>query len=380
MATERAEAYIEKVTDVTPVAVQWAQLEPCCDSTAFQSASWVLPWLHEALTRFEVHLVSAQKGGLPIGLGLLVRRRLRRRLFKVTAVFVNEAGPSDIDFCVEHNGFLLRRGHEQEALGAIMRCLRNSLDWDELHLRRYSGIGLMPTEIAALGLRLRKPDSTVAPFVNLEEVRAAGGDCLACLSANRRSQLRRALRLLEQLGPVEVCAARSLDEATVFFDALKALHQKHWEARGEPGAFGNAHWEGFHRRLIVEQWHPGGVQLLRVKAGHGVVGYIYSLVRNGHVYMIQSGINYDMEAKIHPGEVCHVMAINWNTAAGNRVYDFLGGDMRYKRSLASGAVEMDSLVVQRKRWRFLLEDLLRSLRDRAQAWRGRAPAGATQRP
>ncbi|MGE0080105.1 MAG: GNAT family N-acetyltransferase [Thiohalomonadaceae bacterium] len=381
MATERAEAGIESVDEVARVARQWEELEPWCDATVFQSSTWVVPWLREALARFDVRLVRAEHGGMPIGLGLLVRRRIRRRFVVVTALFVNETGPSDIDFCVEHNGFLLRRGYEQEATRAILRCLQQSHDWDELHLRRCAGKGFSAGGTEGSGLRLRKPDTTVAPFVDLDRVRAAADDYLACLSANRRSQLRRAMRLLEREGPVEVCVAQTHDEAMGFFDGLKELHQKHWQTRGEPGAFANPRWEAFHRRLIAEGLACGNVQLLRVTAGERVVGYIHSLVRDGHVYMIQSGINYDMDGKIHPGEVCHVMAINWNARAGHRVYDFLGGDMRYKRSLATGMVEMDNLVLQRPRLRFLLEDVLRTLRDKAlNAWaRAGEQAGGLRR-
>lgn len=359
----RAEARVERIENVAYVARQWEALEPWCEVSIFQSSVWVVPWLQEALAHFDVYLVKAEHAGMVIGLGLCVPRRIRRRFVPFTALFINESGPSGVDFCIEHNGFLLRRGYEREAMAAILRSLHRTLTWDELHLRRCSGVVIPMEEMSTLRLRLRIPDTTVAPFVDLEKVRAAGGDCLVCLSANRRSQLRRSLRLLQDRGTVDVHAAQNVDQALRYFDDLKTLHQSHWKKKGEPGAFSNPRWEVFHRELIKAGVPNGSAQLLRISAGECVIGYIYSLVRNGYVSMIQSGINYELDGKIHPGEVCHMLAINWNARKGNLVYDFLGGDMRYKRSLATGVVNMDYIVIQKRRVRFLLEDMLRTLRD-----------------
>jgi len=364
MSDASVSATVEPVTDPERVLRQWAALEPLCRASLFQSTAWLAPWLAAAAGRFEVSLVRAERDGTTVGLGLVVSRALKRRLLPVRTLFVNEAGPSEIDFCIEHNGFLLHRDHEQSALLAMVRSLCAAPSWDELRFRRAPRVGalhqLPSAALAEMGLQLRTDSPTVSPYVDLERVRAAGG-YLAGLSGNRRGQIRRALRRLERYGPLAVEAARTRARAMAFLDGLKRYHQQYWEGRGEPGVFANPHWEAFHRKLIAEQLDGGGAQLLHITAGELSVGYIYSLVREGWVNMIQSGFNYDLDPKAHPGESCHVLAIEWNLERGHRAYDFLAGDMRYKRSLANDMVHLDGVVLQRRRWRFRLEDGLRSL-------------------
>ncbi|HTL32771.1 MAG TPA: hypothetical protein VL326_06590, partial [Kofleriaceae bacterium] len=61
------------------------------------------------------------------------------------------------------------------------------------------------------------------------------------------------------------------------------------------------------------------------------------------------------------GMLAHVMAIEHNAKIGHAAYDFLGGDMQYKKSLGTDATKLVWARVQKKR-------LIFSLEDRARAW------------
>lgn len=342
------------------LADTWQALERHCAASPFQCWAWIGPWLRRAVAAGEVWLVEATERGTPHALALItLSRTRRRRLLPVRQLYLNESGPSALDFCIEHNGFLVRPGREREVIGAMVDGLaRWNSAWDELHIRRVRLDAALPIPahtLRANRLELRTLDSTDSPFVDLAAVRASGRGYLDTLSPNRRSQIRRGLKRLKQFGALAVSTPGCPQQAQAYFTELKRLHQKHWVAKGLPGAFANPAWEAFHREVIAGQFADGGVQLLRIAAGEFVLGYIYSLVKDGWVYMIQTGMNY-AEPALRPGELSHVLAIEWNLAHDNRAYDFLGGDARYKSALATGTHRLDSLVLRRRRLKFAVED------------------------
>src|SRR5262249_4951184 len=144
---------------------------------------------------------------------------------------------------------------------------------------------------------------------------------------------------------------------------LKELHQRKWQARGQPGAFASAIIEGFHRDLVADRLPAGEIQLLRVTDGAAAtVGCLYNFVLAGRVYYYQSGFAYPDRPAIKPGLVCHALAVGWNIERGARVYDLLAGDSQYKRSIATDCSEMLWLSLQRDRLRFRIEDAFRRLK------------------
>ena len=119
----------------------WADLEPRAERSIFQSWAWLGPWLATVRGRAEIGLLHVERDGAPVCLGLLgsaVRRR--RRIFVARQILVSEAGSDALDnLTVEHNGFLIERGAEEEALPRAFRALRDApAAWDELIV---SGIG-----------------------------------------------------------------------------------------------------------------------------------------------------------------------------------------------------------------------------------------------
>ncbi len=148
------------------------------------------------------------------------------------------------------------------------------------------------------------------------------------------------------------------------FAELKRLHQDYWQKKGFKGSFANQNWEAFHKKIICENFSSGYVQLLKITVGGQTLGVIYSLVSAGRVNMIQTGFRYDLHPKAKPGYVAHYLAIQYNLDKGMLCYDFLAGEARYKNSLANAFPQQQHWVVQRRKFRFILEDLLRKLYHR----------------
>jgi len=357
---------IEEVSDIAIIGVAWRALEPHCDASFFQSWGWVGTWLASLPAETRPMLFTAEVDAQPVGLAVVVPQKLRRHgLIASRALFLQETGRRDYDFIVEHNGILVKRGLERSVFDEFLRLLASEGGgWDEFFI---SGIRaddvLFDGALAERhGLRLRVLRSSSSRYVDLADLRATGCDYLSMLSSNTRYQIRRAIRRYEESGPLQLTTADSLEQAQCFFGQLKVLHQAYWTAKGESGSFARESWERFHRNLIDARFHHGEIQLIRIAAGDRVVGYLYNFVRNGWVYVLQSGFAYENDSALHPGYVCHYLAIQYNLERSAGIYDFLAGDARYKSSLARGDHPLVWVVLQRRRLKFWLEDSLRALR------------------
>jgi aspartate aminotransferase-like enzyme len=93
--------------------------------------------------------------------------------------------------------------------------------------------------VRAAGLKAYVQAKKTTAFVDLQAIRAFGGDYLATISSNSRYQIRRALKIYESRGPLTVQPARSTEEALAFFEQLGELHERAWssEPAAAPGAF-----------------------------------------------------------------------------------------------------------------------------------------------
>jgi CelD/BcsL family acetyltransferase involved in cellulose biosynthesis len=304
------------------LAAEWRRLEATAASPAFfQGWTWVGCLAPERFRR--PLLVRASAGGRTLGLALFNRHRGR--------LLLTETGDPDCDSVyVEHNAPLLAADAPAETLGRMLRAA-----WDAGALgMQLSGV---PQAVAAAANGVvwrRRVD--VAPWRDLDRVRAVGGDALADLSANTRQQIRRAMRRAEVDGALRLDRAPDTATAQAWLDALGGLHAVRWERDGRPGAFASPWVRRFHAELLTRGVPRGEVDLLRLTAGDRALGYLYNFRLGGRVLAYQSGLVEAASAQDKPGLLAHCLAIRAAAADGMTAYDFLAGDVRYKRSLADG--------------------------------------------
>ena len=98
--------------------------------------------------------------------------------------------------------------------------------------------------------------------------------------------------------------------------------------------------------------------MLKVSLPDGVIGYAYNFIWRKRVYVLQTGFSASTDKRLMPGYVVHVMAIAHNRDKGMSVYDLMHGDSLYKQILCSRQEKLQWIVVQRKRLKFCLEDLV----------------------
>ncbi|HET9483022.1 MAG TPA: GNAT family N-acetyltransferase [Xanthomonadales bacterium] len=334
----------------------WRDLEAASPPSYFLSWGWVKTWL-ALLPREHAPKLAVVTDGTPRSAFFLAQRWiLRNRAMPSRALYFNVTGVPRIDqLWIEYNGLVGR----DMPLGDLVRLLPR-IGWDELYLPALHDRAF--GDLTAGDTRILIDRRVPAYFVDLEQARAKG--YLALLSGQTRSQVRRAQR---EAGTLVVEIARDASEAIDIYTELVALHTAQWRAKGKPGAFADPWFDRFHRRLVTERFAHGEIQLLRAKSELGTIGCLYNHVYRGRVLQYQSGMAAFESEKLKPGFVCHAAAIDHAAASGLALYDFLGGDMRYKKSLSTGSTSLVWARVQRRRIRFFLEDRVRRWRDQRRA-------------
>jgi CelD/BcsL family acetyltransferase involved in cellulose biosynthesis len=319
------------VPDLAGLAEAWRGLEESSDASFFRSWTWV-GCLAEA--RFpDPVLLRAEQDGRTLALALCNRRRSWRG----GALFLGESGDPALDAVyVEHNGPLLARGAEA-LLPGIFRTFLAGGFCRRLRLSGVDASQLAAAQAVGAVRLLRKSPAPWLDFSALDNEK----EFLAGLGANTRYQLRRSDRAYAAAGPLQVDRANTLAQAEAFLDALAALHQATWTARGKPGAFANPAFMRFHRALLARALPRGEAALLRVAAGETIVGYLYNFCHRGRVLAYQSGFDYATAgAHQKPGLTCHHAAIEFFRREGAQAYDFLAGDDRYKTSFANATTDL----------------------------------------
>jgi len=332
-----------RVEDFSDLGREWRELEQRAGGSFFQSWAWTGCLAEERFS--DPWLLSARRGDRVVALGLFNRSR-GARLGLGRAFCLGETGdPAWDSVFIEHNGLLVDRNEPDDLAG---RC------WAALAAEGGRALwvlsGVPPTLAAMLPVerKVRRLASRPAPYVDFSRLGDPARPLLDQLSANTRQQLRRSLRAWEKIGPLAFDIARAPAEAELFLERLKLLHQRYWIGRGKPGAFAEPKFERFHRALLSRASPGQSIDLIRVRAGERDVGYLFNFVHDGCVSAYQSGIDFGADAeRLRPGLVCHLLAIEHYRNAGMRIYDFLGGEARYKRSFANAETELVWLSARR---------------------------------
>ncbi|OUS25769.1 hypothetical protein A9Q99_20135 [Gammaproteobacteria bacterium 45_16_T64] len=346
----------------------WCDLESESNNTFFVSWSWVACWI--SVIKPDLFLIKGLADKRLVSLGLLVQNNERRHFVQmVKQCRLQSTGVEAEDqIWPEYNGMLVAKGCESLVYSRLVAYLESQgvLDWDEFVVG--------PIEESATDLM---SNSNTLPFefccapmyqVDLVNLRAAGKGYLESLSKNTRQQLRRSIKHYEKKAELTFCRAQSRDEALSFMDEIVELHKTRWVRES---GFHNDLFTDFHRMLVSEKFDSGMVEIVALRCGDEVLGYLYNFLYKGVVYFYLSGIEQSLDNKLKPGLVLHSMCIQNHLDAGMIRYDFLAGDSQYKRSLGSASGQQKIVMFQKQSLANRLERLGRRLKDFA----GTAVAG-----
>jgi CelD/BcsL family acetyltransferase involved in cellulose biosynthesis len=365
--------FLDIFADRQAVERTWKTLAAVSPHSYFLSWGWIENWLEHLSPGRNVRLAVLWRGDTPVAAGFLGYGRVKRqRVFSSTAYLLNQTGDRTLDqFYIEDNAFLCAPG-ERIDWSALLHLLPDR--WEEIYFA-----GLNPALPPAVWLndvpapyRVLIANRIPAPYVDLRAIAEKGGDYLAAISSNTRSQIRRSYKLY---GRIHCTVAADLKTAFEIYDELVDLHQRWWTRRGQRGAFASEYFRGLHRGLIERRFAAGEIQLVRVQNGDSTIGCLYNFDYGGVVSFYQSGLQVETDNRLKPGYVCHTEAIRHNLGLGRHVYDFMASFDDYKLRMSTHQRELVWARIQKPKWKFTAERLLRSAALRMAAHYRKARSG-----
>lgn len=328
------------------------------------SWSWTATWLAHYGDTVDHRFVVAERDGRPCGVALLCGATRRRGPVPVRQLCVGTAGePAGESVCVEYNDVLCVPDARDDVIGLIAEVARTDRHWDELLVD-----GGIDADLAAVVARATprsrfRHEAQASRFHDLR-LAAADADLASALASGPRRRLRSSLRAFVARGELTLEWPDDADGALAVLDELVDLHQARWRQAGLPGSFSSARFLAFHRQIVRELVPDGRAAVVRVRSDGQTVGCLYALMDGDRVLFYQSGLQAYDDNRLRPGLVAHALFMQACRERGFAIYDFLAGDHRYKRDLATGHVDLVWSRVERPRLRLRGLALARYLRDR----------------
>ncbi|EJI84199.1 hypothetical protein AEST_30330 [Alishewanella aestuarii B11] len=339
----------------------WQALEQKSQASFFLSWHWIGCWLR--VFKPTAIVVEARLHDELLGLGILCQQTSRRRLFRKEQLLLQQTGQLAQDqIWIEYNDFLLSELAPEATRAAMIACISAELtDWDEWQI---NGLPQQqcPAWLNASGLSYRLGWEAPCYAVDLVALRASGKDYLDTLSGNTRYQIRRAIRVSEQQGKLQLEQPNSLEQALGWWQAIKPWHLQRFGANLDGSGFANPDFLAFHQTLITDNWPQGSLELHCLKAGEQVLGYFYNFIHRQRVYFYLAGLAPVADKQQKPGLVGHSLLIAHYAARGLDCYDFMAGDARYKAQLGRNTGKLCQLILQRDSLSLRLEQLARRIK------------------
>lgn len=343
---------IEVISAIEQAGEYWRQLETALGTDILAAGwDWTETWLHHfgdlAPHRF---FVGFGPDG-PCGIALIAQGvRSRRGPLRVRTLHLGTAGEQvGESVCVEYNRLLvLPQYREAFTRGLLDAIQKQRIGWDIFELNGFAPEDADPLAVMEPRFQLNRK---ICYVTDLAAVRERGGDVTSALSKSVAAKVRKnERRFTERFGPLTTEWIEDVARARSVFDELVGLHQARWKAAGHSGSFASSRFLAFHRSLIDRLLGTGRIVLFRVCAGDQVLGTFYGFVEQGVVYHYQWGLAHFEDNALSPGFVVGVLCMQESMARGFDEVNWLAGDVRYKRDLATSSRELVWAEWQRGPW------------------------------
>ncbi|HIE51041.1 MAG TPA: GNAT family N-acetyltransferase, partial [Armatimonadetes bacterium] len=337
--------------------------------TIFLTWEWLWTWWQVFSPGRELRIIALWDGKHLVGLAPFLKRPvsyLPGLVFDRLEFLASGEEEAD-EICSDYLNFIAHRDYEQLVVRTLAHCLTTTLyqEWDEIVLSALEGNNPYGEWLPDLFpppryLVTRRPLSTSFRL----SLPASWEEYLQSLSRNTRAQVRRSLRALEEAGEWRLHRPTTREELSAAEETLRTLHQSRWTKRGKPGVFASERFCTFHYRMMRYLFAQGQLDLVTLIVKGEPIGCLYNLRYGDTVFFYQSGIREVADKHLRPGVLLHVLAIREALGQGFSTYDFLRGEMRYKRSLGGRPCPLVELRIVCQRWQETLRQAIQKVKRR----------------
>lgn len=290
----------------------------------FVRADWIRIARESYYPRSAVSLHVAERRGQVIGLLPVCERRMNHfgLFLPVHEVFVGARG----DHCVP----LVSREHMIDVLPSLLRsAIGESITSGVLrfcHVPESAGMAdSVEDSLRALGADYVRTTQNCRYLDLPSSVAEIDGKLPRKLRADLR---RRAGRLHEDMGALELVRLRRREEMTAALPALFAMHDRRWLGAGRPGTFSHSDARTYYERLVAEL-DLSSIHFTVLTAGGRPVAYHLGMLQAG--WLLHYKPTYDSTlSRYSPGKIHLRKLLDMAVAEGVRGVDFLQGGEEYK--------------------------------------------------
>jgi hypothetical protein len=338
--------------DIPQLKKDWLSIEQYQELPFFLTWEWIECWLMSYKPR--LILVKALTNDSLVAIGLFtLSTEHRHKFIDSRQLRLNQIGDRLQDqIWMEYNDFIADPDHQIKAVNTCLKAMFSLTNWDEIILSMMS----QPRAEEILKSIPGAYRTLINPSfrVNLDSLKQQKTPYLRSLSANTRHQIKRSVRLYEkQYGKISMQHASDMDQAIDLFHEAGIFHIHRWDDSG----YNNPLFMRFHENLIRSTFDKGLVKLIKIKAGGTSIAILYFHIVNKNVYFYLHGLHYDDNSKLKPGLVAHSLTTQYFLDQNMCIYDYMGGYSQYKVQLGQRSNDLVSVVIQRPRIRFAMENL-----------------------
>jgi len=350
-------AFLEN-PDSDYIAEKWQQLALRSEQDFFLQLSWIGTWL-EVFKPEKYFLIEAKIGECVVGLAILVEHiEWRHGFIRSKQLCLHRTGVAACDeIWIEYNDFLLDKNHATSVRSQMFRYICDNLAFDELVIGASSS---QVIDVFDKCTALKRIDTWQANSYQVKFHDAANDPFETYLSANSRYQIKRSLK---NYAECKLDVAKDMQSVKEWMADISLLHKQRWPKSG----FRLELFRMFHMQLLEKCINDGHVELIKITLSPSTRVYLYNFISGKTVYFYLSAMTgviseNEVNNKLKPGLVAHYLAIEHYKKRGFAVYDFMGGDGRYKASFSNEISELFIAKFQRKTLQYAVENLLRTVR------------------
>jgi hypothetical protein len=323
--------------DKARVKIIWDKLFEHSSNSFFISWAWVDTWLSSMPSNISIKLLVGYRVNQPV-LAFLVGG-VSFKLLSINVGSVGATGEYDLDdIVIERNGIIVSKALPVKSISWV--DIFAALDLEKINLPSISEESIEEFYGCFESGPWRLVTTTQPTYyVCLEKVRKSECNYWSLLSANKRRQIKKSTSIYSSQGAIRIDLAADTGSALALFDRLVVLHQKEWVRRENNGAFSNNYILNFHKEMIKNYYHNGNIRIYHLYNESGTIGLVYGFISQNDFLYYQSGFNYEKDNRCKPGLTCHSLLIQKMASEGLRRYDFLAGDVQYKRSLGTDSYQ-----------------------------------------
>lgn len=318
--------------------------------TASITPLWLGAWWHTfgATDKRALRALSFWEGDRLVAFAPLLSRLARHRgVIPFRRIELLGTGEDEADeICSDYVGVVVESGAEARVADALVGEL-NAPEfgpWDDLVFANMEAdstfVNCLQRALEATGMQVETESPGACPYVALPSTFDA---YVKMLDTRSRYLVNRALRELDKWAGKDgwkLHRASTPEELEEGKRVLHDLHQERWASQGQDGVFARDRFRKFHDEVMPELLRgvDGTLDLLWLTVGDRPVAVVYNIVYANKVFLYQSGRTDAVPKGLRIGSAMNILAIRDAIEKGRSEYDFLNGNVQYKRQLSVGQV------------------------------------------